>query len=124
MQVIGTENAHNVLSVSTDGKMCLWSIDNLQYPIVSCHDVLSRSKNTKEVLELHSKHSKSLAATAPVAPTCLAAPEGDANCFYIGSEESALYRCYRHGPVSGVEERFDGHRGPVLGVDFHTCQGK
>jgi len=109
MQVIGTENAHNVLSVSTDGKMCLWSIDNLQYPI--------------EVLELHSKHSKSLAATAPVAPTCLAAPEGDANCFYIGSEESALYRCYRHGPVSGVEERFDGHRGPVLGVDFHTCQG-
>ena len=34
MRVVGTQNAHNLISVSTDGKMCSWSLDMLSQPQV------------------------------------------------------------------------------------------
>ena len=36
VNVVGTQNAHNLISVSTDGKMCSWSLDMLSQPQVSC----------------------------------------------------------------------------------------
>lgn len=35
LDVIGSQNAHNLISVSTDGKMCSWSLDMLSKPQVS-----------------------------------------------------------------------------------------
>ena len=35
VNVVGTQNAHNLISVSTDGKMCSWSLDMLSQPQVS-----------------------------------------------------------------------------------------
>ena len=35
MKVVGTQNAHNLISISTDGKMCSWSLDMLSQPQVS-----------------------------------------------------------------------------------------
>ena len=32
VQVVGTQNAYNLISVSTDGKMCSWSLDMLSQP--------------------------------------------------------------------------------------------
>lgn len=40
MNVVGTKNAHNLVSVSTDGKLCVWSLENLLQPVVS------RTKNS------------------------------------------------------------------------------
>ena len=37
VNVVGTQNAHNLISVSTDGKMCSWSLDMLSQPQV-CAD--------------------------------------------------------------------------------------
>lgn len=53
MSVVGTKNAHSLVSVSTDGKMCVWSLENMLQP--------------QEVLELHSKQSKPVSAASPVA---------------------------------------------------------
>jgi dynein intermediate chain, cytosolic len=33
MKMVGTQNAHDLVTVSTDGKMCTWSVDNLNAPI-------------------------------------------------------------------------------------------
>lgn len=30
--MVGTQNAHNVISVSSDGKLCSWSLDMLSSP--------------------------------------------------------------------------------------------
>lgn len=35
MNVVGTQNAHNLISISTDGKMCSWSLDMLSQPQVT-----------------------------------------------------------------------------------------
>uniref|UniRef100_A0A8C2CNM1 Dynein, cytoplasmic 1, intermediate chain 2b n=1 Tax=Cyprinus carpio TaxID=7962 RepID=A0A8C2CNM1_CYPCA len=38
VNVVGTQNAHNLISISTDGKMCSWSLDMLSTPQVQTHN--------------------------------------------------------------------------------------
>lgn len=35
VNVVGTQNANNLITVSTDGRMCSWSLDMLSQPQVS-----------------------------------------------------------------------------------------
>ncbi|XP_053539693.1 cytoplasmic dynein 1 intermediate chain 2 isoform X3 [Ictalurus punctatus] len=103
VSVVGTQNAHNLISISTDGKMCSWSLDMLSTP----HDSL----------ELVFKQSK------PVAVTSMAFPLGDVNNFVVGSEDGTVYTACRHGSKAGISEMFEGHHGPVTGLDCHTATG-
>ena len=32
VQIVGTENAHNIVSVSNDGQLCTWNINDLSKP--------------------------------------------------------------------------------------------
>ena len=34
LELIGSQNAHNLISVSTNGKLCSWNLDNLSQPQV------------------------------------------------------------------------------------------
>ncbi|XP_034942623.1 cytoplasmic dynein 1 intermediate chain isoform X17 [Chelonus insularis] len=103
LSVVGTQNAHNLISISTDGKMCSWSLDMLSQP--------------QETLDLQAKQSK------PIAVTCLAFPHGDVNNFVIGSEDGTVYSACRHGIRAGVTETYEGHQGPVTAVSAHAVQG-
>ncbi|XP_017792590.1 PREDICTED: cytoplasmic dynein 1 intermediate chain-like [Habropoda laboriosa] len=100
LNVVGAQNAHNLISISTDGKMCSWSLDMLSQP--------------QEILELHTKQSR------PIAATCLAFPHGDVNNFVIGSEEATVYSACRHSTKAGVLETYEGHQGPVTGISAHA----
>ncbi|XP_070166914.1 cytoplasmic dynein 1 intermediate chain isoform X3 [Polyergus mexicanus] len=103
LNVVGTQNAHNLISISTDGKLCSWSLDMLSQP--------------QEALELHTKQSKAIAAT------CLAFPHGDVNNFVMGSEDGTVYSACRHGSRAGLTETYEGHQGPVTGISAHAVQG-
>jgi dynein intermediate chain len=103
MKVVGTQNAHNLISISTDGKMCSWSLDMLSQP--------------QETLELQQKQSKAVAVTG------LSFPAGDVNNFIVGSEEGAVYTACRHGSRAGVLDVFEGHQAPVTGLDTHPAAG-
>lgn len=35
MKIVGSQNAHDLITMSTDGRLCSWSVDNLQAPIDS-----------------------------------------------------------------------------------------
>eukprot|EP00095_Tigriopus_kingsejongensis_P000855 maker-scaffold1106_size62344-snap-gene-0.14 protein:Tk00855 transcript:maker-scaffold1106_size62344-snap-gene-0.14-mRNA-1 annotation:"cytoplasmic dynein 1 intermediate chain isoform x9" len=102
MRVVGTQNAHNLISISTDGKMCSWSLDMLSQP--------------QETLELH-KQNRSVAVTS------LSFPTGDVNNFIVGSEEGAVYTACRHGSRAGILDVFDAHQAPVTGLDTHPGLG-
>jgi len=102
-KVVGTQNAHNLITISTDGKMCSWSLDMLAQP--------------QETLELQHKQSKA------VATTCLTFPQNDVNNFLVGSEEGTIYTACRHGSRAGVLDQFEGHQAPVTGIDTHNGQG-
>ncbi|XP_071941980.1 cytoplasmic dynein 1 intermediate chain 2-like isoform X2 [Antedon mediterranea] len=104
VSVLGTQNAHNLISVSTDGKMCSWNLDMLSQP--------------QDSMELQHKQSK------PVAVTCMDFPTNDVNNFVVGSEEGAVYNASRHGSKAGINEVFEGHQGPVTGIDCNHVQGQ
>ncbi|XP_059416946.1 cytoplasmic dynein 1 intermediate chain 2-like isoform X7 [Carassius carassius] len=103
VNVVGTQNAHNLISISTDGKMCSWSLDMLTSP--------------QDSLELVFKQSKSVAVTS------MSFPLGDINNFVVGSEDGSVYSACRHGSKAGISEMFEGHNGPITGLDCHTAAG-
>ncbi|KAK2181594.1 hypothetical protein NP493_390g01007 [Ridgeia piscesae] len=104
VNVVGTQNAHNLISVSTDGKMCSWSLDMLSQP--------------QDSMELQHKQSK------PVAVTSFSFLANDVNNFVVGSEEGAVYTACRHGSKAGIADMFEGHQGPVTGIDCNTVPGQ
>lgn len=103
IDVVGSQNAHNLVSLSTDGKICFWSLDMLSQP--------------QDSLELQYKQNR------PVASWCCSFPYGDFNNYVVGCEDGAVYTACRHGSKSGISEIFESHQGPVTGVDCHAVPG-
>ncbi|CAB3990069.1 cytoplasmic dynein 1 intermediate chain 2 isoform X5, partial [Paramuricea clavata] len=113
VNVVGTQNAHNLISVSTNGRMCSWSLEMLSQP--------------QESIELHDKQSKSVAVTS------MSFLAGDVNNFVVGSEDGMVYTACRHGSKAGIIDSFEGtagqlgtqgHQGPITGVDTHSAFGQ
>ncbi|XP_054087106.1 cytoplasmic dynein 1 intermediate chain isoform X9 [Zeugodacus cucurbitae] len=103
LQVVGTQNAHNVISISSDGKLCSWSLDMLSHP--------------QDTLELQQQRpSKSIAVTG------MAFPANEINNLVVGSEDGYVYSACRHGSRTGVNEVFEKHLGPVTGISTHYNQ--
>lgn len=101
LSVVGTQNAHNLISIATDGKLCSWSLDMLSQP--------------QDTLELQQKQTKTVAVTS------MSFALGEVNNFIVGSEEGILYQACRHGTKAGLNEAFEGHHGPVTGIDCNKA---
>ncbi|XP_045487615.1 cytoplasmic dynein 1 intermediate chain isoform X2 [Pieris rapae] len=103
LSVVGSQNAHNLISVSTDGRMCSWSLDMMSQP--------------QETLDLQHRQSKAVAVTS------MGFPHGDVNNFVLGSEDGNVYTGCRHGQRAGVSECVEAHAGPVTAVSCHAAAG-
>ncbi|MCJ1351621.1 MAG: hypothetical protein MMC33_001605 [Icmadophila ericetorum] len=111
LEVVGTQNANNIISCSTDGVVCGWTVDMLSQP--------------QEYLDLYTPPPSK---TEDLSPTCMAFPPSDPTSFLVGTEEGALYPCHRYdraGAKAGVDNRlrYRGHAAPVMSVDFHPLRG-
>ncbi|KAH8910508.1 WD40 repeat-like protein [Coniochaeta sp. PMI_546] len=111
VDMVGTQNANNIISVSTDGAVCGWSVDMLSQP--------------QESLTLLAPPP---AKTEDLSPTCMAFPQADPTFFLVGSEEGTIFPCHRYdraGAKAGVDARvaYKGHAAPVVSVDFHPARG-
>jgi dynein intermediate chain, cytosolic len=111
MQMVGTQNAHNLITSSSDGTVCSWLVDMLAQP--------------QETLELvHTGHAK----TAEVAITALCFPDNETTTFWVGTEEGNVYQANRYdraGAKAGLNayDIYRGHAGPVTGLHFHPLAG-
>ncbi|KAI9694479.1 MAG: hypothetical protein M1822_000095 [Bathelium mastoideum] len=111
IDIVGTQNANNIISCSTDGVVCGWSVDMLAQP--------------QEYLELQTPQP---AKSEEMAPTCIAFPHSDPTYFLAGTEEGTIYPCHRYdraGAKAGVDARisYRGHAAPVMSLDFHPARG-
>lgn len=111
IDIVGTQNANNIISCSTDGVVCGWTVDMLAQP--------------QELLTLITPPP---AKTEDLSPTCMAFPQTDPTYFLIGSEEGAIFPCHRYdraGAKAGVDQRvsYRGHAAPVMSIDFHPARG-
>ncbi|CAG8760953.1 8347_t:CDS:10, partial [Cetraspora pellucida] len=111
MQMVGTQNAHNLITASTDGLVCSWELDKLIEP--------------QEHLELvHSGHHK----TDEVSVTALGFPDNETAAFWVGTEEGVVYQANRYGGARGKAginqyDTYRGHWGPITGLHFHPLFG-
>ncbi|KAG0276911.1 hypothetical protein BGZ95_006860 [Linnemannia exigua] len=111
LDMVGTQNAHNLISVSTDGTMCSWQLDMLAQP--------------QETLALdYPSHT----ITDEVAVTTLGFPDGETNAFWVGTEEGNVYQANRYaraGSQAGINTAYSykGHFGPITGLHFHPLFG-
>ncbi|KAK4129253.1 WD40 repeat-like protein [Parathielavia appendiculata] len=111
VDIVGTQNANNIISCSTDGAVCGWSVDMLAQP--------------QEAMTLLSPLP---AKNEDLSPTCMAFPQADPTFFLVGSEDGTIYPCHRYdraGAKAGVDARvsYRGHAAPVMSVAFHPARG-
>ncbi|TPX60827.1 hypothetical protein PhCBS80983_g01515 [Powellomyces hirtus] len=98
MSIIGTQNAHNLLSASTDGLEAL----DLVHP-----------SNVK---------------TDGVSITTMAFPYNETTTFWVGTEEGSIHQANRYdraGSKAGINplDAYKGHHGMVTSLDFHPLSG-
>ncbi|RMD44089.1 hypothetical protein DV735_g946, partial [Chaetothyriales sp. CBS 134920] len=111
ISIIGTPNAHNILTASMDGAICSWSFDMLT--------------QAQEHLVLHTPPP---AKSDDLAPTAMSFPASDPTFFLVGTEEGSIYPCHRYdraGAKAGVDTRlaYRGHTAPVMSTQFHPARG-
>ncbi|KAL1861725.1 hypothetical protein Daus18300_008694 [Diaporthe australafricana] len=111
VDIIGTQNANNIISCSTDGTVCGWAVDMLAQPA--------------ETLNLQAPPPNK---TDYISPLCLSFPQADPTFFLVGTEEGTIFPCHRYdraGAKAGVDPRvsYKGHAGPVMSLDFHPARG-
>ena len=46
MELVGSQNAHNLISIATDGRLCSWNLDNLSQPQVLFYLLVSVQENS------------------------------------------------------------------------------
>ena len=111
ISLVGTQNANNIISCSTDGVVCGWTVDMLSLP--------------QEYLELTNPPPNK---TEDLSPTCMSFPSSDPTSFLVGTEEGTIFSCHRYdraGAKAGVDARlrYRGHTAPVMSLDFHPARG-
>lgn len=111
LDIIGTQNANNIISCSTDGTVCGWTVDMLAQPQETLN-LVAPTPNKSEY----------------ISPLCLSFPQTDPTFFLVGTEEGTIFPCHRYdraGAKAGVDPRisYKGHAGPVMSVDFHPARG-
>ncbi|KAG6334603.1 hypothetical protein ID866_4479 [Astraeus odoratus] len=110
MRMVGTQNAHNLITSSED--IGAWSVTSMTLLV-------------QETLELiHAGHNK----TGEVAITTLDFPDNETTTFWVGTEEGNVYQANRYdraGAKAGLNQYdiYKGHAGPVTGLHFHPLVG-
>eukprot|EP00939_MAST-03C_sp_MAST-3C-sp1_P000470 g470.t1 len=133
LSVVGSSNAHELVSVSSDGKICKWDASQLRRPTGSLQLQYTKRAKLKE----------------DVAVMSLSRVGGDNNTVYVGSENGLLFKSFtdeRHDSKDGLVRyppvrskstdatadsihlnhglgSVDGHFGPVTAMDFHKGVG-
>lgn len=111
MQIVGTQNANNLITASTDGTVCSWMLD-----------MLARPQETVELL--NPSHPK----TDEVSVSCIGFPNQETTSFWVGTEEGNVYTATRYdraGWKAGLDlsEVYRGHAAPITSLHFHPLKG-
>ena len=110
LRLIGPAQAHQLVSASTDGRVCTWSLDMLAHP--QEHITLTNP--------LHPRSPEVGVASLDVAA-------GDATRFLVGTDEGNIFAASRYdraGTPAGLDltHVYVGHSAPVTRVESHPSR--
>lgn len=75
LRVIGDDSSHNIISISSDGKLCSWNLDMLAFPL----DVMQLQLDVSEKIK------------KPIAVNCMDFSSDGTNSLVLGGEEGYVY---------------------------------
>lgn len=110
--LVGTQNAHNIISLGSDGSLCAWSLEMLTQP---------REKG--KVCEMSS------GGLFDIYPTCMSFFANDVNNYAVGAENGNAYCGQRHSSRSDAPEEasrcvpYKGHGAPLTAISTHPSPG-
>jgi dynein intermediate chain, cytosolic len=111
LHVVGVPSSHSLISLSSDGRMCAWSLDQLSQP--------------QEVLALvHPAGVNTPLYGEEVMVSCAAIVPGETSTLWVGDEGGFLYRVHRYDQAArkaGVQPQLlaGGHDALITGIHFH-----
>lgn len=97
-ELVGTKNAHNLVTADTDGRLCKWSLNMLNAP----SETIDLKRGNREV-----------------SCCCFSFQEGEINTLYGGAEDGSLFQAQIHGTKVGVTDFYSIHHGPITATQFH-----
>eukprot|EP00826_Nyctotherus_ovalis_P021344 TRINITY_DN1686_c0_g1_i19.p2 TRINITY_DN1686_c0_g1~~TRINITY_DN1686_c0_g1_i19.p2 ORF type:complete len:275 (+),score=53.84 TRINITY_DN1686_c0_g1_i19:1271-2095(+) len=107
LAVLGSDKANNIVSLSDNGRLCVWPMEMMTSPQRS----FDLKYNAKEVCA-----------------TCMEFPQNETNEFYIGAEDYLLYSAQIQSNVdigrenSGIVDAYPSHCAPITSLSFHPLQ--
>lgn len=132
LNVVGTQNAHSVVSASTDGVVCAWSIDVLgqpqEYLELTAPPLLPPAGSSNASTGASSSTPSLARPTDDLSPLTTAFPPADPTYLLAGTESGAIHVAHRYpraGFRAGVDPTvvYAGHAAPVVALDFHRPAG-
>ena len=113
MAIVGSSHVHNIASVSTDGRLCIWDVAALHAPqeVVELKDVTRADYRKKDSGDVEG---------GDIAVTCMAVRDGEESKACIGAEDGSIYECEFRGRDPGVKvKHLASHGGPVMSLHYH-----
>jgi len=103
--IIGKDK--NIISISTDGVLCEWSLSNLSKPINKFDISLFKNDEQQEVLN-------------EIGPLCIGVCQNnDSNEFIIGCDRNDIYNVSLYGKDYDILNSYSGSNGPIFCVCPH-----
>ncbi|MBP3801773.1 MAG: hypothetical protein J6I85_07130 [Clostridia bacterium] len=104
LTIVGKDN--NLVSISTDGVMCEWSLNNLSSPI------------NRYVLNPNDIYEQDKDGLNEIGPLCIGACQSN-NSFIIGCDENDIYNIKLEEKRYNVIDTYRGSKGPIFCVSPH-----
>jgi dynein intermediate chain len=132
LQVVGTRNSYNIISMSSEGKICVWEPSNMSYPILQIPLIAPKAEVTSGRANIDSN--------LPMSPLSMCAPPGHFSRVFVGGIDRGLFHInlnsqassslilqnFNDAPTSkdtqsqGIDFLTEMHKGPICGLSYLT----
>ena len=105
LAIVGKDN--NLISISTDGVMCEWSLSNLSIPI------------NRYVLNPNDIYDQDKDGLTEIGPLCIGTSQSSLNSFILGCDENNIYNIKLEDKRYNIVDSYKGGNGPIFCVHPH-----
>lgn len=134
LQVVGTRNSYNVISMSSEGKICVWEPSNMSYPILQVPLIAPKAEVSSGRANIDSN--------LPMSPLAMCAPPGHFSRVFVGGIDKGLFNInlnsqagatgslilqnFNDAPTikdvqtQGIDFLTEMHKGPICGLSYLT----
>lgn len=113
LKIIGGRNSNNLISISEEGRLCIWSIDNITMPLRKV-DLIPPVPSQEKANEFEFL----------LEPFSLSSIPGDTSSVFVGTNDNSIYKYMvlsGDSQTKGVKKTFKSHQSIVNTMDHNRA---